>query len=115
LFENEELELVSQPGEPLERFRQRCRREAELKRNQALELEDLKFKPKIDAAKASTSKGREDRVARLEADLEAKKSELTEKWRRIGEDALPIQVKPRKIDIRVTHFGLAWTPFWIKA
>jgi len=23
-----------------------------------------------------------------------------------------IQVKPRKGDIRVTHFGLAWAPFW---
>ena len=95
-----------------EAFRKRCRQKADGECKQAKELERVKFTPKIDAAKQSTSKGREDRIARLEADLQAKQDELDEKYRRIGAEATPIQVKPRKVDIRVTHFGLAWAPFW---
>ena len=49
----------------------------------------------------------------LEADLQAKKDEITERYRRLGEDADELQIKPRKVDIRVTHFGIAWAPFWV--
>ena len=31
----------------------------------------------------------------------------------VAEKAAEVQVKPRKVDIRVTHFGLAWAPFWL--
>ncbi len=112
LFENRELELVSLPGETQVAFRARCLKKAQQERDQALELERVKFAPKIEAAKQSTSKGREDRIARLEADLQARLDEITEKYRLIADEVTPIQVKPRKGDIRVTHFGLAWAPFW---
>jgi hypothetical protein len=112
LWENRELELVSKPGELVDVFRKRCRQTADQQRDAALQLEQIKFTPKIEAAKQSTSKGKEDRVARLEADLQAKKDEITELYRRIADEAVELMVKPRKIDIRVTHFGLAWAPFW---
>ena len=25
---------------------------------------------------------------------------------------MPLQVKPRKTDVHVTHFGLVWMPYW---
>ena len=108
LFENRDLELTSTPGETLDAFRRRCKEAADEKSKEAKEMETVKFTPKIEAAEQSTSKNREDRIAKLKADLQAKKDELTEKYRRIAEEATPIQVKPRKVDIRVTHFGLAW-------
>jgi hypothetical protein len=112
LWENRELELVSLPGETLQAFKVRCAKKAEEERDEALKLENVKFAPKIKAAKESTGKGREDRVARIEADLQAKLDETTEKYRGMADEIGEIQVKPRKVDIRVTHFGLAWAPFW---
>ncbi len=112
LWENRELELISLPGEALPAFKQRCIRKAEEERDQALKLERVKFAPKIEAAEQSTAKGREDRVARIKADLQARLDEITEKYRGIADEISDIQVKPRKVDIRVTHFGLAWAPFW---
>jgi hypothetical protein len=113
LWENRELELISRPGEALEAFKARCRQEANLQRDQAIQLEEVKFAPKIEAAKSSTGKGRDDKIARLEGDLQAKRDEIRERFRRAGEEAVAVQLKPRKTDVRITHFGLAWTPFWV--
>jgi hypothetical protein len=54
----------------------------------------------------------EEKLRKLTADYQAKTAEIIEKWKRIGEEAVPIQVKPRKVDVRVTHFGLGWVPYW---
>ena len=112
LHENRDLELVSLPGETLEAFRVRCRKAAAEARDRALDLERIKFKPRLEAAHQSTGKGCEDRIARLEADYQAKQDEIAELYRRLGEEADELQIKPRKMDIRVTHFGIAWAPFW---
>jgi hypothetical protein len=112
LFENRDLEIVSAQGESLEAFRVRCRKAADEAKGRDLELERNKFKPRLEAAQQSTGKGREDRIARLEADFQAKCDEIGERYRRLGEKADELQIKPRKTDIRVTHFGLAWAPFW---
>lgn len=53
---------------------------------------------------------REEKVRKLTADYQAKKAEIAVKWKRIGEECDGVQVKPRKADVRVTHFGLAWVP-----
>jgi Helicase HerA, central domain len=113
LHENRDLELVSAPGESMELFRLRCRKAADEAKGRALELERIKFKPRLEAAHQSTGKGREDRIARLEADYQAKQDEIAELYRRLGEEADELQIKPRKMDIRVTHFGIAWAPFWV--
>ncbi len=112
LWKNEELELVSRPGEGLTTFRQRCKEAAERRRDEQISLERIKFAPKIEAASQSTARGSSDRVARLEADFEAKKNEIIERCRRLAGIADELQIKPRKSDIRITHFGLAWAPFW---
>ncbi len=140
LFENRTLELLSQPGETQAAFRERCRSAAAEGARQALELERAKFAPRFAAldmalpadepeAKkggslfgwlfgssapkpaASSGGGREEAKQRkLEADYQSKRNEIREKWKRAGEEATPVQVKPRKSDVRVTHFGLAWVP-----
>jgi hypothetical protein len=123
LFENRTLELVSAPGEKEERFRGRCKKAAEEHARQALEMERIKFTPKFEAlgvkvpdlsrprkpAGPSQDK-QEEKVRKLEADYRSRCDEVREKWKRVGEEATPIQVKPRKVDIHVTHFGLAWVP-----
>jgi hypothetical protein len=113
LWENRDLNLISRPGETEANFRTRCTHEANAQCAQALQLEEVKFAPRIEAAKSSTGKGREDKIAKLEGDLQAKRDEITEKFRRARETVVAVQLKPRKMDIRITHFGLAWTPFWV--
>ena len=56
------------------------------------------------------SSRQEEKERKLKADYRAKQAEIHEKWKRVGEEYTPIQVKPRKADVRVTHFGLAWVP-----
>ena len=153
LFENRTLKLVSDPGETAKAFQERCRVAADQEKQQALEMEKVKFRPKFAALDAKLpddekpkppekpKKGggflglfggsksepvteqepdpsdkaamrRFEKLKKLKADYEAKQAEITEKWRRVGVEATPIQVKPKKADIRVTHFGLAWRPRW---
>jgi hypothetical protein len=63
-------------------------------------------------APGPASSRQEEKVRKLTADYLAKKAEIAEKWKRIGDEATPIQVKPRKADVHVTHFGLGWVPCW---
>ncbi|MFO0809454.1 MAG: DUF87 domain-containing protein [Gemmataceae bacterium] len=53
-----------------------------------------------------------ERRRKLEAQYEAKKLAINEKWKTIAEGITDVQLAPRKSDIAVQRFGLAWTPFW---
>jgi hypothetical protein len=151
LFENRTLKLVSNPGELHPAFLERCRVAADEEKQQALEMERVKFRPKFEALdaklpddvkpKAPPKKSggffglfggsksdpdqeappdpsdkaamrRYEKLKNLRADYEAKRAEIIEKWKRVGTEATPLQVKAKKTDIRVTHFGLAWLPHW---
>ncbi|MBY0528487.1 MAG: DUF87 domain-containing protein [Gemmataceae bacterium] len=60
----------------------------------------------------SEAPGVEDaRLDKLEASYRARCAELVAKWRAVGEEYEELPLKPRKSDIQVTHFGLAWAPF----
>ena len=132
LYENRPLGLTSAPGEALAAFRERCRAAAQEEARKALEMERVKFAPKFEALDmdiADEGKGsggsvlgwmfkskkappprQEEKQRRLRGDYQAKCAEIEEKWKRAGEEATPVQVKPRKTDVRVTRFGLAWVP-----
>jgi hypothetical protein len=56
-----------------------------------------------------TGKQRE-KLRTLEADWQAKKVALANKWKQIGAEYSEVTLKPRKADIRVTHFGVGWEP-----
>jgi hypothetical protein len=62
------------------------------------------------AASRSLSEKQEKQVRKLLGDYESKRDKIIEKWKQVGEDVTPLQVKPRKTDVRVTHFGLGWAP-----
>jgi hypothetical protein len=47
----------------------------------------------------------------LEAEWKGRVAALYEKWRQIGEDHTELLLTPRKVDVQVTAFGLAWVPF----
>ena len=143
LYQNRELELVSEPDETLDAFRERCRQAAAAEAAQALAMQKAKFTPRFEAIgmeipedprgadQAGTSflgwlfsavlpssqkdegpptSRQEEKERKLTADFRAKQAEIHEKWKRVGEDYTTLQVKPRKVDVRVTHFGLAWLP-----
>jgi hypothetical protein len=132
LWENRPLGLVSEPGEAEAAFRERCRAAAKREAEQALALEKAKYRPRFESldmklpeeqkpkggswlswilpsAPAETGDPKlEEKRRRLRADYEGKVAEIAEKWRRAGEEAAPVQLKPRKADVRVTHFGIGW-------
>jgi hypothetical protein len=152
LFQNDTLELVSDPGESLDSFRDRCRQAANKGATDAQAIVHAKFAPRFQAlgmavpdaphgtapsgrkffawlssavaflvrvtvallnpkAKVSpTTNRQEEKERKLTAEYQAKQGEIAEKWRAIGEAYTPLQIKPRKTDVRVTHFGLAWAP-----
>ena len=66
------------------------------------------------SSKAPPAKSRppkeEKQVRKLLGDYESKRDKIIEKWKRTGEEMTPLQIKPRKTDVRVTHFGLGWAP-----
>jgi hypothetical protein len=51
-------------------------------------------------------------LGRLEADWYARRAAIFEKWKQIGEEYTEIQLTPRRADVHITRFGLAWAPFW---
>jgi hypothetical protein len=140
LFQNRTLGLVSAPGESLTDFRGRCRLAAVEQAEKALAMEKVKFKPKFEALGMSlpeepvkktagfrswltasvtpiarkpsgpAASRQEEKQRKLAGDYQSKKNEICEKWKNVGEEATPLEVKPRKTDVRVTHFGLAWAP-----
>ncbi|MFM7149018.1 MAG: helicase HerA domain-containing protein, partial [Gemmataceae bacterium] len=112
LWKSPGMDLISNPDETREEFLIRCKDEAKKRAEAERNRERIKFEPRMDAVRKSSSRGKEDRLARLEGDLKARENAIDEKARRWGEEVVELQIKPRKVDIRVSHFGLAWAPFW---
>jgi hypothetical protein len=53
-----------------------------------------------------------DKVSRLTSELGAKQAAIYEKWKQLGEEASDNTLAPRRQDVQVVRFGLAWAPFW---
>jgi hypothetical protein len=148
LHVNNSLGLVSQAGEDVAAFRERCHAAARQEAERALEAEKRKYAPKFKAlnaevpdnplaakpggswfpdlgwglfamtwaagARPAPRLSEKDR-ARLEAltnEWRERWQEVTAKWQQAGDDCTELQLTPRKADVRVTHFGLAWVPYW---
>jgi hypothetical protein len=138
LFENEALDLVSEPEEGEEAFRARCREAAHAKADEALAMEQAKFRPKfaaLDMGLPAVSKrsvagqlfkfavsavlqnltkiktpSQANKQRKIQVDYEAKVGEIEQKWSAAAEAVTAVQFKPRKADVRVTHFGVGWQP-----
>jgi hypothetical protein len=49
---------------------------------------------------------------KLNADWQADVQKLAQKWQQKAAEVKEIRLTPKKSDIQVSHFGIAWTPFW---
>jgi hypothetical protein len=64
---------------------------------------------KLQKAQSEVSLARE----KLQAEWEAAVKKVAARWQEKGEDVREVRLAPRKSDIRVVRFGLAWAPFWL--
>jgi hypothetical protein len=62
------------------------------------------------AVKAVAGAAPSKKQAALEAEWKGRVAALYEKWRQVGEDHTELLLTPRKVDVQVTAFGLAWAP-----
>ncbi len=135
ILTNRALGLVGTPDEELAKFQERCRAEAGRMAQEALAALRAKALPKFkefdalppDDAEAksgsswlsmlglqpaeSLSKAetrRQEKRRKLEDDYRGQRAAIVEKWRAVGEAQEEVVLKPKKADLRVTHFGLAW-------
>lgn len=53
-----------------------------------------------------------EKLARLDADWQTKQASVIEKWRKYAEAYTEVVLTPRKTDVTVSRFGLAWVPYW---
>ncbi len=49
---------------------------------------------------------------KLHAEWQAAAAGIAERWQAKAEDVKELRLTPRKADVLVTRFGLAWAPFW---
>jgi len=54
----------------------------------------------------------EEQIEALEQEAKAELEELDAKWRELIDDVEEVEVRPRRTDVRVDLFALAWLPHW---
>ncbi len=54
----------------------------------------------------------EDQIDELEQEAKKEEEELTAKWQQLMDEVQEIEVRPRRSDLRVHLFALAWLPRW---
>jgi hypothetical protein len=54
----------------------------------------------------------QEQIRALDADWQTKQAKIWQTWQPIGETYTEVLLTPRKTDVRATHFGLAWVPYW---
>ena len=69
------------------------------------------FKLGASAVKAVAGPAPSRKQRDLEADWKGRVAALYERWRQLADDHAELRLTPRKTDIQVTTFGLAWVPF----
>ena len=137
LLENARLGLVGEPGEDVVAFRERCRGAAGQEAEKALAALKLKYEPLFLALGVSMPEGHvrseeslldsinplnwfrsapqpadDSKINKLHSEWLIKQSEVVEKWKKVGEEYAENTLAPRRQDVQVTQFGLAWLPFW---
>jgi len=137
LLENAKLGLVGEPGEDVVSFRARCQRVAQQQAAATVATEKAKVEPKFQALGVAVPEGHsraedslldlvnplnwfraapkpthKDKIDKLHSEWLIKQAEIADQWRKIGEEYTETTLAPRRQDVQVTQFGLAWAPFW---
>ena len=53
-----------------------------------------------------------EQIEELEAEAKAEVEDLTEKWNALIDEVEEEEVRPRRTDVRLNLFALAWVPRW---
>jgi hypothetical protein len=137
LFQNATLGLTGEPGEDVVAFRERCRRAAQQEADKAVAALRKKYEPQFQALGVAIPEGHvreeeslldafnplhwfraarspvvKDQVNKLHSEWLTKQAEVAVQWRKVGDEYTEITLSPRRQDVQVTQFGLAWAPFW---
>jgi hypothetical protein len=137
LLENAKLGLTSEPGEDVVAFRERCRQAVRQEAEKSLAAEKLKYEPKFLALglpipeghvrgeeslldtlnplnwfRAAPKRTDESRINQLHSEWLTKQADIVAQWKKVGEEYTENTLAPRRQDVQVTQFGLAWLPFW---
>jgi hypothetical protein len=137
LLENAKLGLTSEPGEDIVAFRERCRLAVRQEAEKILAAEKLKFEPKFLALgvpipdghvrgeeslldtfnplnwfRAAPKKTDESKIDQLHSEWLIKQADIVAQWKKVGDEYAENTLAPRRQDVQVTQFGLAWLSFW---
>jgi hypothetical protein len=63
-------------------------------------------------AKPSLSAKDQAKLRKLEKEWQGVRAEIARKYKQAAKECAAIQLTPRRNDVRVTQFGLAWVPCW---
>ncbi len=138
LLENARLGLTGEPGEDVMAFRARCRAAAQQEADKTIAAEKTKYEAKFRALgvpmpeghvrgedslldlfnplkwfKSTPSRSVEDKVQKLHVEWLTRQADITGKAKAAGEEYTETQLSPRRQDVQVTQFGLAWLPVWV--
>ena len=51
-------------------------------------------------------------LAELEAELEDAIRDISYRWETAAESVASVELKPRRVDVQIPLFTLAWLPYW---
>jgi hypothetical protein len=137
LLENAKLGLTSELGEDVVAFRERCRQAVRQEAEKTLAAEKLKYEPKFLALgipipeghvrgeeslldtlnplnwfRATPTRTEESTINQLHSEWLVKQADIVAQWTKVGEEYTENALAPRRQDVQITQFGLAWLPFW---
>jgi hypothetical protein len=138
LLGNVALGLNGEPGEDVVAFRERCRRAAHQEAEKALAAQKLKYEPRFQELgvpipeghvrgeesllasinplnwfRAAPTLDNQGKINQLHSEWLSNQAEIVAHWKQAGEEYVENPLAPRRQDVQVTQFGLAWAPFWL--
>ncbi|MFP4343457.1 MAG: hypothetical protein ACLFU8_02080 [Anaerolineales bacterium] len=79
----------------------------------ALSKQRMSAKARIDLEAAEEDVGAlQEDIDALEQELQQETAKVTEQWERSLEELEEIPIRPRRTDVQLTLFAIAWTPHW---
>jgi hypothetical protein len=109
LYQNRSLGLVSEPDEEPEAFARRCKEVARRRAEPEVEKLRAEHQPALDELSAKHGSG-SPKVDEARARWHAALERVRRDWDKKAQDVKDLLLRPRKADIRVTHFGIGWAP-----
>ena len=62
--------------------------------------------------RATPTRTEESTINQLHSEWLVKQADIVAQWTKVGEEYTENALAPRRQDVQITQFGLAWLPFW---